>query len=332
MNKKIRRKFGLIFLIIFGTVLVVLGYKWISGTHIRHYQQYIFPCQGRISTYANSPAKISFYVLDEETISELSDQQNILRINLIEENDNVVSADDWGVSDNAGFYSESKYSAKELSVTLTLERVVVVKKLEIVYADKTESFDIGSLTIEPMENSEFEASTQIISYPMGVTSQNKFLNNDTDFFVDDKTLLQISANTLAGGYRITKIEFGIPGLGINPSTLKVIPENMDFGKTFTEDLTNETYFSALVTEQMPDQEISLEVENMDGEFTNAIIGLVKSQQYDEAPMAIYYSPVFACVDNETNAEYRYSNPNYIISAPTITSDDYAQRLLEEQGK
>ncbi len=331
MTKKIFMKLGMLFLIILAAAGIAAGYKFLSGIYIRHYAQFIFPCQGRIVTLVDHEATISFNVLDECKISELSDKQNIRGIEFITQKGDTILAKDWNVSE-AGFYQGNKFSAKKISITALFKEQAIIQKLKLVYPDKTEVFDIDSLTIDPIIITNEAAYAQINSSPMGFNPGNVPINADSDTQLSSVSMLHLYISMLGKDYIIQHIDLGIPGMGVDPATAKFIPANTDFGVSFTNDPANRVYLENEIIAVLPDQKVNIELNNTGDKLVELIIAVRKTKEYTDKPVSTYLSPLFTCMDTSTNTQYVYGNFDYYIDSPFIISDKSAGKLLKEFGQ
>lgn len=332
MYKKILCKLGIIFGIMLITVLIILGYRLITGTSIHHYQQYFFPCQGRMIFYEPfEKVTVPFTVLDEKEISEMYDKDNIKEILLFDEHGDKIKASNWEVSIDDGFSGLNEYSAKQLDVCFSVKKTLVFQKLEIVYIDnKSEVFDIGSLKIEFLEMNPYESSTQIL--PFYIAGKDKcqfYVEND----FEDRLMsgLYFTADAFDQNYQITKIDMGIPGVGIRPDTLRICEEHMDFGENFLNNQEYKSYWYVTDCEELPESTVLCTI--TDTERSCAMVGFTKDSTFSAELHAIYYSPLFTCVNLKTGEEYLYGNTNnYYVSTSHTINDHKAKSLLEEYGR
>lgn len=330
MKKRILLRVGVFLLSLLVVVSIVTIYKKLNGTSIEHYAQYMFPCKGQIITMKGVKASIEFRILDEKEISELSDKNNIKGITFVNSAEKEIKAADWEVYDEGGLYQSDKYSSKTLVVRADFEEETTIKKLNITYPDKEESFEVGSLKILPLEGSNQSASTQIYSTPWKQGGEDFFINDDSPILSSPANVLQLSSLPFID-ITINKIDLGIEGLGIDPSTIREVPENMDFGEPFEKDPSNQTYLSQEVFDELPDPNMELSIEAGTDEYVSHIVAIRKSKDYDDSPATIYYSPLYTCTENSSGVEYLYGDMNYMISPPSILTDKNAEQLLEEFG-
>lgn len=315
--------------IIITTIGITFLYKALSGIHIEHFAQYIYPCEGQIATLAGSDSVVSFHVFDEKDISELSEKNNIISIILVDQSGYEIVAKDWNI-ESAGFYMGKKHSAKQLSVTASFTEETTIKTLKIIYPDKTESFNIGSLTIRPIEMGELASYTQISSDLFTFDSSNRMVDEDSTFFTEIPSAILLIANSLNKDYYIYGIDFGLPGLGIDPSTLKFVSEDTDYGESFTGNPENEMYFLTKPLDVLPEQKINVEIAGED--FSYMIIALRQSKSFNTKPVSLYISPVFTCADKISGEQYLYADLNYYIMTPQIVNDEYLTMILKELGQ
>ena len=331
MKKVIFKRLALIVAILIAIVCITVAYKYFYGTRIQHFAQYIYPCEGQIVTVPDNQTVVSFYVLDEKDISELSEKSNINSVALIDQNGDEWVADDWDVVE-AGFYQGNEFSAKELDITLSFTQEITIELLRIKYPDKTETFNIGSLKIYPLTMDNLAANTQIYSLPDSMNLKNMMIDEDSVYYQVLPSLLNITANSLLESYSIINIDFGIQGLGVDPSTEKFVTADTDFGTSFTNDPDNETYLVSDAVDELPNQNIDIDIESIGSDFSYVIIALRHDINYDMEPASKYISPIYTCVDNVTNQQYIYGDFNYYIITPQVVSDGYAASLLKEFGQ
>lgn len=199
MSKKIWTRIGLILLIIFGTVLFAISYRMLTGTQIRHYKQYVLPCRGRVCGY--SFAYVEFDVLDEKKISELSDLKNIRDIRLRTKEGEKLPTTEWTIYDESVVYRSELYSGKRLLLRVDFDKTQTVTKLEIVYPDKTEIFDIGELTLAMVGSNPHEANTEIFSAFSSQSSGKDFMDLP-DVEIRTPICMEVSAHAMSRPYCI----------------------------------------------------------------------------------------------------------------------------------
>lgn len=330
MKKRILFRLSIFILLLLIVVSITWIYKIVNGTNIEHYAQYIFPCQGQIITMKNEETSIDFIILDEKEISELSDKKNINAIYFETTDGKEIKVSDWEIYGDAGSYQSDKFSMKQLKVCTTLEKEVVIKNLKIVYPDKEEMFDIGMLKIVPLDVSNQTASTHIISTLIGDGTDNVFINEDTELLPYTSDFMHFTAYAFED-ITVNNIDFGIDGLGIEPSTLQEVPKNMDFGQSFMNDPDNSVYLSQNPLDKLPKQDLELHIDGGKEEYTNYIIAIRESKEYKNVPISTYFAPLYTCTENSTNVKYTYGDLNYMILSPQIVNDKNAERLLKEYG-
>jgi len=322
-----------ILILIFSVTILSISYRFIFGIHIRHYNQYIIPCQGQRITHANYSIPITFFVLDEVDLSELSSKENILMISLKSDQGSEILATNWEIQAGAGFYSGTEFYAKRLSVYATFSESIVINKLEIVYLDKTESFDIGELAVQLMPVNNYISETQIYSTFFDLSTHDSMMNQSDDYFLSVMTVFSIQANAFSDeGYQIQRVDLGIDGLGISPSTLRIVSGTVDYGVSFTQDPDNADYINVDNVEQLPNSDILIHVGGSEAGYIQNILGLCKTNSYYESPIVTYYCPIFTCLDIETGEIYEFGDPNNVFfNAPYIINDDYVRNLIEDYG-
>lgn len=319
---------GIALVIFIGLALIC---KFVIGTKIEHSKQYIFPCEGRIFAFSGGQSTISFYVLDEKKISELSDKNNIKSIALIDQNGARHMAEDWSI-ESAGFYQGTTYSAKKLNVILRIEQEIVVTSIEIKYPDTIESLDIGALTITPLEVDNISAATQILAIPDSISLERDIVNNNTTYSQNTPSVLYLSASSFKEGFTIKNIDLGITGLGVDPSTSKFVDKAMDFGKSFTDNSENKAYFLSDALNKLPNQEMDLFIESTKTDSVNLILAIKHDKSYSTEPTTKYFSPLYTCIDAASGKQFIYANSDYLCLTPNLVSDTYIASLLEEFGQ
>lgn len=310
-------------------------YKNIFGDNIRHYSQYIFPCQGQITTLKGENTTISFFVLDEKKISELSSKKNIKRIYIQSKEGQEIEATSWEVEEAFEFSEADKYSTKKLSLKIRIKHKHIIQKLVICYADKEEVFDIGNLTIYPLDISNEMASVSISSDPsIRIRMEDEMIDSSkyTKPIAPLFTSLFFSVNMQANDLHINRIDFGIKGMGIEPKTCKKMPLNTDFGVDFSADLSNQVYTIEDSINQLPSQILNLKVEKAEKVDMGYLVAIRKSTDFDRNPYSLYISPIYSCKDDITNKEFLFGDPIYYIMSPQIMNNQVAAKLLKEQGK
>ena len=319
-------------------MIVFIGiniYKNIFGDNIRHYSQYIFPCQGQISTLKAENTTISFFVLDEKKISELSSEKNIKRIYVQTKNEKNIEATSWEVQEAFEFSEADKYSTKKLSFKIRINNKQIIKKLVICYADKEEVFDIGNLTIYPLDVSDEMASVSISSDPsICIGKEDEMIDSSkyTKALAPSIKSLFFSVNMQANDLHINQIDFGIKGMGIEPKTCKKMPLNTDFGVAFSSDSSNQVYTLEDSMNQLPNQLLNLKVEKSEKIDMGYLVAIRKSFDFEEKPCSLYISPIYSCKDDITNKEFLFGDPLYFIMSPEIMNNKVATKLLKELGK
>ena len=333
MVKTVLAKLLPILILIVIVIIFSVTYRFFSGLHIRHYNQYIIPCQGQRIAYNNYTIPLTFFVLDEVDISELSSKENIIMIYLNSDEGSIVQATNWEIQEGAGFYSGTEFFAKRLKVFATFTSSMSINNLEIVYLDKTEVFDVGELNIKVMNPNNYIAETQIFSSFLDLSTQDSFMNQNENYFASVMTIFSIQSNSFSEmGYQIQNINLGIEGLSINPSSLKMVNNSMDYGISFTSNPDNEVYIHVMNVDILPNPNIEINVGGPDSGYYYSILGLCKTDDFNSLPIVTYYCPIFNCFDIESNESFEFGDPNNVfIDTPYFFNDDYVRELVEDYG-
>lgn len=325
MAKQLYKRALIIGISIIVFISIALICKMLFGQKIVHYKQYLLPCEGRIIAPLNAPATVSFYVLDEQEISELASKNNIVAINLLDKYGQKYNAVEWSV-DPAGFYQGSTYSAKNLNITLTIEEEITANTIEIVYPDKKETMNIGELTITPMNADNYIAATQISSTPFSISAKSA---ND-DYRIP--SVLHVMATSFREGFTITHVDFGILGIGVDPSTVKFFEGPVDIGPSFKENPENAVYFTSEAMEQLPLQDVSIDIKPTDSQDKSFFIALKHDESYNSQFAIKYYAPVYTCIDHQSGVQYHFFDYRYYRFVPLkLIDDEQARIMLEEFG-
>lgn len=331
MKKIIFNRLFPIVLIILSISIVGVIYKNIHGVKINHYLQYFVPMQGQRVVLNGNQTELIFYFVDEEELSEIASKSNIIRIDLISNMGNKVQVDDWDIISNSGFYSGSEYFGKQLYIYATFESEMIISAIRITYLDVVEEHDIGELKIVIQDINNEMANTQIITNARGFSSQGFIVNEDTQYFASEPSLLTITANGFGdSAFKIASIDLGIEGLGVDNSTLKLIDGSIDYGVAFQTNPDNEVYINLNTVDILSNQNITIDVTSIP---VQAIIAMQKTLQYNNSPIVTVINPVYVCIDEVSKAHYQFGDyNNYSVNIPHFMSDDYVQNLLEGQGK
>ncbi|HPG92546.1 MAG TPA: hypothetical protein PK675_03965 [Clostridia bacterium] len=340
MTKKIIISFGLIIAIIVCSMLFVVVYKAIVGSGIEHFKQFFFRCQGQMNFYEGDQAEINFYFVDEKELSEISSPENITAINLITDDGTILSAESWIIRNGGWSYAGNDYFSKTLQINITANETLTISKIDIVYPDTTEQFDIGSLKINVIERSDFAMGyIQIENWVQrfSVDTGDPF----EDFLPKPASMLYFNVLPCGKDFEITNIDFGISSYGIDPTTLiEYTPtgftednQTVSFGEDFKTNSDYAIYLAAQVVDTLPSSNFDLYI-NGRGERLHRIVSTCITPEYISDLYTItFFSPVFTCIDTETQNICQYYNDMYIfISGPIITNDELMQSILEEYGK
>ena len=331
MKKVIFNRLFPIILIILSISIVGVIYKNIHGVKINHYLQYFLPFQGQRVVLNGNQTELIFYFIDEEELSEIASKSNIISIDLISNLGNEVRVEDWNIITNSGFYSGSEYFGKQLYIYATFESEMIISSIRITYLDVVEEHDIGELKIVIQDINNEMANTQIITNARSFSSQGFIVNEDTQYFVSEPSLLTITANGFGDfAFKIGSIDLGIEGLGVDNSTLKLIDGSIDYGVAFQTNPDNEVYINLNTVDMLSNQNITIDVSSIP---VQAIIAMQKTLLYNNSPIVTVINPVYLCIDEGSKAHYQFGDyNNYSVNIPHFMSDDYVQNLLEGQGK
>jgi hypothetical protein len=121
-------------------------------------------------------------------------------------------------------------------------------------------------------------------------------------------------------------------MGIDPSTVRLMPENPVFDQTFVNDPSNSEYLLGDAVDNLPDQKLNIEIQNTRNEYTNFLVAVKRSKEYNINPVTIYFAPLYTCTDPSDGIQYIYGDFNYVMNSPKIVSDKYAEKLLKELGQ
>lgn len=333
--KNASRKFCIsVCFIVFMMITVLLAIRGIVGQNIEHFKQYILPCSGRIVVLSDTPATVSFAVLDEQELSEFAKAENIRSISLYDSNGFICDADSWTISE-AGFYQGNAFSAKTLNVTFTTSKAFHLSQIEIEYTDQSEVFMVGDLEIYMFEKEDIDsylASTQIWSSPLSLS--NITYSTDVDLRYDQNipSALYIDAKSFRSGFIIKNIDLGIDGLGTKLNAVKYFEGSIDIGQAFFQDSTNEPFWLGEVVPELCNSDLNILIEATEDEVDSVFIGLEHTVNFSDELNVRYYSPIYTCIDLETNQEYVYADYGYHRDIPYLKKDSFAQQLLEEFGQ
>ncbi|HPG92547.1 MAG TPA: hypothetical protein PK675_03970 [Clostridia bacterium] len=343
MTKKIIISFGLIIAIIVCSVLFVVVYKAIVGSGIEHFKQYVFSCQGRFNVYKDEQSILTFYLLDEEEFSEMGNKENISEINLYTTDGEILSVTDWEIKNEienkfSAFYGE--YNMKTLSLILSFDKSVTIIGFEVIYPDVPEYFDIGELNINAIERSEFEMFLNIVDFTWDFEIV-KFKPGVTEYIIPgDFSMLYFNINSLVNDFELISVNIGVPGVGIDPSTLlEYVPprykemQMISFDEEFTLNPDYEIYLKPQTVDVLPENNISLMVEKCVRE--HAIVSLCVTPEHVEFKKNNYltitfYAPVFTFVDIETQTVFEVSGRNF-CSRTGIYDSSIVEDLLNNYG-
>jgi hypothetical protein len=208
---------------------------------------------------------------------------------------------------------------------------MIISSIRIRYLDVVEEHDIGGLKIVIQDINNEMANTQIITNARSFSSQGFIVNEDTQYFVSEPSLLTITANGFGDfAFKIASIDLGIEGLGVDNSTLKLIDGSIDYGVAFQTNPENEVYINLSTVDILSNQNITIDVTSIP---VQAIIAMQKTLLYNNSPIVTVINPVYVCIDEVSKTHYQFGDyNNYSINIPHFMSDDYVQNLLEGQGK
>lgn len=353
------KKRVLIFLPIVIVLLFVVGIligKQYMGTRIRHYKQYMFPCQGQVPVWGKGhedlTSRIRFYLLDEEEFSEMAELSNIRRIYITTETGEELETKDWTLTRlNSG---SELYIKRCLEVSLPfVTGEYVIRELTIVYPDTEETFEVGDLKIIPLEDTLYylgmgdivmeNTCTDLTSTIPQETPSLLLLNEaEKHLYPMDSTMLRVEG-CMYGDLKsmtIQKIDFGIPGFGIDPESIRLeqnAEQNYYFGHfdeyAFAEDPENALYMGKERVREIPEQLLDITVTEQSFQI---IASTVKTEAYDSYMKNLYLNPVFYCRDNTRETDFIYGDcsSSQLVYTPYLSylEADSVLSLIREKGK
>lgn len=316
---------------------ILIG-KQYMGMRIRHYKQYIFPCQGQIVTPKGGAATIRFEVMDEEEHSELAEKSNIKKILLTTETGEQIEAEDWEIGE--GVTTAHKYVARILYLSVSTEQEFTIRELTIVYPDTKETFDIGNLKVCPIDQPYWiQMWGECFDYTPD--SDNPY-DRDEESGRHSLDATAVSVFGRLGSDResvtIRRIDFGIPGLGMDPDSVRLEQgEDLEMGMelmSFMSQPENEIYTRGVTVETLSDQDINLEITEPTFRIWAAA---QKSGEYNDRMVSLYIAPVYYCIDPVTQEEVVYGDwESYYIASPKMSflsgQEDEMLTMIQEQGK
>lgn len=308
-------------------VIFALIFSIFESDRIEHYNQYLIPMEGRIWTYAKTDTVLPFYFLDEKELSELAQKSNLKGIELVRKDGSRLVAKDWDTAQEGSFYNGSKYAAKKLSITISVEESSTFGGLILQYPDSEERFDIGSLQVKIIPENAYEPYLQIWSLISG--EGRRPILSQKDELVDFKESLSygVFAFTPARETKILDIDLGVRGLAVDPASLKKIPSDFDFGKNMTENPSYKAYLRIYKKAELGSTILNLKVRDAVTYLTRL---MTSRKDLSELKMYII-SPSFQCVDIESGEKFIYANTNYTTMGVQIMSDRLAGELLKKEG-
>lgn len=328
-------------LILVGIILII---KVIKGNSIIHYRQYMFQCQGQVAQPMNG---IAFIFIDEEELSEMADVNNLKNVYITTDEGEKIEATKWDLEERALFTAPDEYRGRKLNLYLPYDRAYTITQLTIVYPDKEETFEVGNLKVIPIETDSWMRAG-ISCYAINLVELKSFLT-DPDY-VQEPDPEPFSTENLEAGrfnffqavgrvyssegsFTITKIDFGIEGMGIDPSTIRFLQgEECNFigdTATFIEKEENKIYLERDILKSLPSQDISLSV--TESKFS-IYASIRKTESYHTELTCLYISPVYYCVDDATGKMFVYGNElNYWIKEPIFRYEEEYVYVIEEKG-
>ncbi|MGN0299091.1 MAG: hypothetical protein ACI4C1_07940 [Lachnospiraceae bacterium] len=134
-------------------------------------------------------------------------------------------------------------------------------------------------------------------------------------------------------FTITKIDFGIEGMGIDTSTIRLLQgeESGFIGNSadFVKKEENKIYLETDVLESLPSQDISLFV--TESKFS-IYASIRTTNEYNTVLTCLYIAPVYYCVDDMTKETFVYgSEMNYFITQPILTYEEEYEYIIQEKG-
>lgn len=309
-------------LLLFGVAFLVL-----ESDRIEHCRQYLVPMEGRVNAYAGAEAEINFSFLDEKNLSEMSQTENIRQVRLVLSDGRELDAESWVLREDGALYRGAAYAARELQVFVTLDESATLKELVLRYPDTEERFFVGTLEICVLPLTNAAASIQVWTTLSGDVG-NAWLPGDAQL-IDFKESLSFGAFQFSsrGDVRILSIDLGIPGLGVDPGTLRRIPEDFDFGAQMTQDPAYQPYLHIRRTPDAGPAEVALDV----GRDAFCLAALATSRD-DLGGVGIFCAgPLFRCEDLESGEEFLYGSSGCVRVGIQILDDGLAKELLEKEG-
>ncbi len=325
MSKLLYKRIIIIFMTMLIFMLMSIIIKQINGNKIAHFKQFLFPCKGQIAFVPNDEVHVQFELIDESEISELSNKNNILEIEMISENGDILKADDWNISNKEIF--NSKYTSKIVDIVINnLNNEFAIKSLRLVYPDVNETFEVGELNLRLIQNDEITPYVNI-NYNFLQKTLDGLFTGQEEVRPTEITCGQFDINGLKEGLLITKIDLGIDGLFLDGVNVIEIGEILNMDQAFME--KNKEYFSVSRVDKLPVQNINISI----GEKTEyKLISVVTTKEFDNNLVNLYFAPIFYIKDKSNNKESIFIKRNsYIIQSPMIFSDSFIERLFEEGG-
>lgn len=322
-----KRIFGFA-LAVTGTMLLFGGlFLFLEGDRIEHCRQFLVPMEGRVNAYAGTEAELTFSFLDEKKLSEMSQTENIREVRLVLSDGREIPAESWTLREDGALYRGAAYAARELQVFVTLHETATLKELVLRYPDKEERFPVGSLEICILLPTNAAASMQAWTTLSG-DAGNGWLPGDAQL-IDFKKTLSYGAFQFSSqrDVRILSIDLGIPGLGVDPGSLRRIPADFDFGAQMTRDPAYQSYLSIRRTPDAGPAEVALDV----GREALCLAALATSRDDLGGVGILCAGPLFRCADLERGEEFVFGSSGCVRVGIQILDDGFAADLLERGG-
>lgn len=312
-------------------VLCFIGLSACSRVKLEHYKQHMYPVQGQFV----GTSGIQYIFLDESKTSEMSNVANIKKIYITTETGDKKKVEDWTIEEVEWDISEV-YTKRVLTLNIPKERdEFVISKVTIVYVDKTEEFEAGSLKVIPEEKMKQGVMSCDYVDVSHLYSTGEYVN---DLLKGDSgNLLMLSGLSLVNlesAIKITQIDLGVSGIGIEPSTICLLEGDDAYKilgmskREFALAEENAMYVQSSLVEELPEQTFELDITNN----LYSMYMLVKvTDEYQADNSCVYITPVFSFKTSNSHSYIYGSSKWKEICEPVLQAEDEVKKILENNG-
>ncbi|MBU5593040.1 hypothetical protein KQI89_14910 [Clostridium sp. MSJ-4] len=318
--------FLVLILLIISTPLFLLFKSNKDKVKFPHFKQAPMEYLGTVYGTINKEFQLSFNFLDENTFSEMAQENNIKEMYIIDHKERIIPAHTWQINST----SFVDYEIRNIHTKMLFNELdtFIFKKLVIKYMDNvTEEFSVGSLNIVIDNEYTKESIIYNSSQELIMCSDNTY-SNFSGILI---TLGNVTDNANENNIELINIDLGIEDFGIDGDNIKII--NKHISDINIDEITQHVKYPKPVeevTKSIPSTKINFK----NSDIVTLLIPFTIPQNKIKENKIYVFNPKLTFRIN--GKEYDLIGDQNLISTPSLSTKNFngdidGKKIIEEFG-